>query len=56
MRPLARAYIVSYRSLNRDDGGLKRQRAFPFNRVEMVRPRERTVVLRLDRVTLDRSP
>src|SRR2546426_3762086 len=35
---------------------LKRHRAFPFSRVETVRPRERTVVLRLDRVTLERSP
>jgi hypothetical protein len=35
---------------------LKRRRAFPFSDVETVRPRERTVVLRLDRVTLERSP
>jgi hypothetical protein len=35
---------------------LKRDRAFPFSRVEAVKPRERTVVLRLDRVTLERSP
>ena len=35
---------------------LKRHRAFPFSRVETVRPRERTVVLRLDRVTSERSP
>jgi hypothetical protein len=35
---------------------LKRHRAFPFSRVETVRPRERTVVLGLDRVTLERSP
>jgi len=35
---------------------LKRHRAFPFSRVETVKPRERTVVLRLDRVTLERSP
>src|SRR6266498_1733519 len=35
---------------------LKRRRAFPFSVVETVRPRERTVVLRLDRVTLERSP
>jgi hypothetical protein len=35
---------------------LKRARAFPFSRVEAVRPRERTVVLRLERVTLERSP
>ena len=33
-----------------------RRRAFPFSDVETVRPRERTVVLRLDRVTLERSP
>jgi hypothetical protein len=35
---------------------LKQGRAFPFSRVEAVRPRERTVVLRLERVTLERSP
>jgi hypothetical protein len=35
---------------------LKRHRAFPFSRVETVKPRERTVVLRLDRVTPERSP
>ena len=35
---------------------LKRRRAFPFSGVETVRPRERTVVLRLDHVTLERSP
>ena len=35
---------------------LRRQRAFPFSRVETVRPRERTVVLRLERVTLERPP
>jgi hypothetical protein len=35
---------------------LKRHRAFPFSRVETVRPRERAVVLRPDRVTLGRSP
>ena len=35
---------------------LKRRRAFPFSDVETVRPRERTVVLRLDRVTLELSP
>jgi hypothetical protein len=35
---------------------LKRHRAFPFSRVETVRPRERAVVLGLDRVTLERSP
>jgi hypothetical protein len=35
---------------------LKRRRVFPFSGVETVRPRERTVVLRLDRVTLERSP
>ena len=34
---------------------LKRRRAFPFGRVETVRQRERTVVLRLDLVTLERS-
>ena len=32
---------------------LKRRRGFPFSGVETVRPRERTVVLRLDRVTLE---
>ncbi|MGZ4393048.1 MAG: hypothetical protein ACXVRK_13170 [Gaiellaceae bacterium] len=34
---------------------LKRHRAFPFSRVETVKPRERTVVLRLDRSALERS-
>jgi len=34
----------------------KRRRAVPFSDVETVRPRERTVVLRLARVTLERSP
>jgi len=33
---------------------LKRRRAFPFSDVETVRPSERTVVLRLDRITLER--
>jgi hypothetical protein len=35
---------------------LKRRRAFPFSGVETVRQRERTVVLRLDRLTPERSP
>ena len=35
---------------------LKRGRAFPFSRVEAVRPRERTVVLRLERVTPEGAP
>jgi hypothetical protein len=35
---------------------LKRDRAFPFSRVEAVKPRERTVVLRLDRVTPEHPP
>jgi len=34
----------------------KRRRALPFSAVEAVRPRERTVVLRLDRSALERSP
>lgn len=34
----------------------KRRRAVPFSSVEAVRPRERTVVLRLDRSVLERSP
>lgn len=33
---------------------LRRRRAFPFSDVETVRPSERTVVLRLDRITLER--
>ena len=35
---------------------LKRHRAFPFSSIEKVNPSERTVVLRLDPVTLERSP
>ena len=35
---------------------LKRHRAFPFSSIEQVKPLERTVVLRLDPVTLERSP
>ncbi len=35
---------------------LKRRRVFPFSGVETVRPRERTVVLRLDRAMIERSP
>jgi hypothetical protein len=31
-------------------------RASPFSSIEKVKPRERTVVLRLDPVTLERSP
>ncbi len=34
----------------------KRRRALPFSAVEAVRPRERTVFLRLDRSALARSP
>jgi hypothetical protein len=33
-----------------------KRRALPFGAVEAVRPRERTVVLRLDNASLDRSP
>jgi hypothetical protein len=35
---------------------VKRRHAFPFSSVETVRPRERTVALSLDRVTLERPP
>ncbi len=34
----------------------RRRRAFPFGVVKAVRPGERTVVLRLDRNALERSP
>ncbi len=34
----------------------KWRRALPFSAVEAVRPRERTVVLRLDHAALERSP
>jgi hypothetical protein len=35
---------------------LKRRRAFPLSDVEAARPRERTVVLRLEGVTPERPP
>ena len=35
---------------------LKRRCAVPFSAVEAVRPKERTVVLRLDQGALERSP
>lgn len=35
---------------------LRRLSAFPFSHIEAVRPKERTVVLRLDRVALESSP
>jgi hypothetical protein len=35
---------------------LKRHRAFPFSSIEQVKPIEKTVVLRLDPLTLERSP
>jgi hypothetical protein len=34
----------------------RRHRVLPFSAVEAVKPRERTVVLRLDNSTLERSP
>jgi hypothetical protein len=34
----------------------RRRRAVPFGAVEAVRPRERTVVLRLDRGAFERAP
>src|SRR2546421_7000877 len=37
-------------------GLFPKRRALPFDAVEAVRPRERTIVLRLGGATLDRSP